>query len=221
MQPVILSSDKWGVHEVRSFYKYLCVCIYLCVCLQHFEQTAVCKLVNHLLQSKGRVEVKAGVYVCPGHTHTYGAISSVRNVLRVYLWLQNPPDRGRLIFMGSVNRDFVFREVQCRYTHVSTDIQGAGTYRYDVHMRTVRRCCTHTNWTPYGRQSCRSREEPRDRITRGFLIICTLSSSRSIPKNSIGFLIKQLLSTLEDEARGLSCWLLSLGWWCSLKPARQ
>lgn len=40
--------------------------------------------------------------------HTYGAISSVRNALRVYLWLQNPPDRGGLIFMGSVNRDFVF-----------------------------------------------------------------------------------------------------------------
>lgn len=40
--------------------------------------------------------------------HTYGAISSVRNAPRVYLWLQNPPDRGGLIFMGSVNRDFVF-----------------------------------------------------------------------------------------------------------------
>lgn len=40
--------------------------------------------------------------------HTYGAISSVRNALGVYLWLQNPPDRGGLIFMGSVNRDFVF-----------------------------------------------------------------------------------------------------------------
>lgn len=45
------------------------VCVYLCVCLQYYEQTAVCKLVNHLLHSKGRVEVKAGVYVCPGHTH--------------------------------------------------------------------------------------------------------------------------------------------------------
>lgn len=47
----------------------ICVCVYLYVCLQFFEQKAVCKLVNHLLLSKGRVEVKAGVYVCPGHTH--------------------------------------------------------------------------------------------------------------------------------------------------------
>lgn len=53
-------------------------------------------------------------------THTYGAISSVWNVLCVYLWLQNPPDRGRLIFMGSVNRDFVFRELQAgKQTHNS------------------------------------------------------------------------------------------------------
>lgn len=36
----------------------------------------------------------------------------MRNALHVYLWLQNPPDRGRLIFMGSVNRDFVFTQVQ-------------------------------------------------------------------------------------------------------------
>lgn len=41
----------------------------LCVCLWCFQQTEVCKLVNHLLHSKGRVEVKAGVYVCPGHIH--------------------------------------------------------------------------------------------------------------------------------------------------------
>lgn len=31
VQPVILGSDKWGVHEVRSFYKYLCVCVSLCL----------------------------------------------------------------------------------------------------------------------------------------------------------------------------------------------
>lgn len=31
VQPVILGSDKWGVHEVRSFYKYLCVCIFVSV----------------------------------------------------------------------------------------------------------------------------------------------------------------------------------------------
>lgn len=52
--------------------------------------------------------------------HTYRAISPVRNVLCVYLWLQNPPDRGRLIFMGSVNRDFVFTELQAgEQTHNS------------------------------------------------------------------------------------------------------
>lgn len=52
--------------------------------------------------------------------HTYRAISSVRNVLCVYLWLQNPPDRGRLIFMGSVNRDFVSTELQAgEQTHNS------------------------------------------------------------------------------------------------------
>lgn len=63
--------------------------------------------------------------------HTYGAISSVRNVLCVYLWLQNPPDRGRLIFMGSVNRDFVFRELQAgKQTHSSH--MGAHT---DIHVR--------------------------------------------------------------------------------------
>lgn len=72
VQPVILGWDKWGVHEAHAFYKYPCVwCIYVCVylCFQYCEQTAVSKLVNHLLHSKRRVEVKAGVYVCPGHTH--------------------------------------------------------------------------------------------------------------------------------------------------------
>lgn len=76
-----------------------------------WRQTAACMLVNHLLHSKGKGRGEgrqAGVYVCPGHTHTHGAISSVRNAPCVYLWLQNPPDRGGLIFMGSVNRDFVF-----------------------------------------------------------------------------------------------------------------
>lgn len=33
VQARILGSDKWGVHEVRSFYKYLCVCVYMCVSL--------------------------------------------------------------------------------------------------------------------------------------------------------------------------------------------
>lgn len=35
VQPVILGSDKWGVHEVRSFYKYLCVWC-MCVCVSIF-----------------------------------------------------------------------------------------------------------------------------------------------------------------------------------------
>lgn len=63
-QPVIPGSDKWGVHEVRSFYKYLSVSL----CLSPVFWTGS-RLVNHLLHSKGRAEVKAGVYVCPGHTH--------------------------------------------------------------------------------------------------------------------------------------------------------
>ena len=46
----------------------VCVCIFVSVSSISI-QTAVCRLVNHLLHSKGRVEVKAGVYVCPGHTH--------------------------------------------------------------------------------------------------------------------------------------------------------
>lgn len=64
--------------------------------------------------------------------HTYGAISSVRNALCVYLWLQNPPDQGGLIFMGSVNRDFVFTVLQAgEQTHNShmdshTDQRGEG-----------------------------------------------------------------------------------------------
>lgn len=67
--------------------------------------------------------------------HTYEAISSVRNVLCVYLWLQNPPDRGRLIFMGSVNRDFVFRERQAgQQTHNSH--MDAHT---DIHYKEERR----------------------------------------------------------------------------------
>ena len=34
VQLVILGPDKWGVHEVRSFYKYLCVlCVYVCISL--------------------------------------------------------------------------------------------------------------------------------------------------------------------------------------------
>lgn len=56
--------------------------------------------------------------------YTQSAISSVRNALRVYLWLQNPPDRGRLIFMGSVNRDFVFTQIQ------------AGVQTHNSHMDT-------------------------------------------------------------------------------------
>lgn len=56
----------------------------------------------------------------------------MRNVLRVYLWLQNPPDRGRLIFMGSVNRDFVFTQLQngeqTHNSHMDThaDVHAAG-----------------------------------------------------------------------------------------------
>lgn len=58
--------------------------------------------------------------------HTYRAISSVWNVLCVYLWLQNPPDRGSLIFMGFVNRDFVFTELQAgKQTHNSHMDMGA------------------------------------------------------------------------------------------------
>lgn len=71
--------------------------------------------------------------------HTFGAISSVRNVLCVYLWLQNPPDQGRLIFMGSANRDFVFRELKAAkqthdsHMHMPRDIHtrergGGGSY---------------------------------------------------------------------------------------------
>lgn len=52
--------------------------------------------------------------------YTESAISAVRNALRVYLWLQNPPEPGRLIFMGSVNRDFVFTQIQAGgQTHTS------------------------------------------------------------------------------------------------------
>lgn len=84
--------------------------------------------------------------------HTYGAISSVRNALCVYLWLQNPPDRGGLIFMGSVNRDFVFTELQAgEQTHNShmdlhTDQREAGGGRLctvqatdrEVHVQRLR-----------------------------------------------------------------------------------
>lgn len=79
--------------------------------------------------------------------HTYGAISSVRNALCVYLWLQSPPDRGRLIFMGSVNRDFVFRELQAaEQTHnshmdVHTDVHIGGGVE---HIWQVTHCTEHT-----------------------------------------------------------------------------
>lgn len=39
VQPVILGSDKWGVHEVCSFYKYLCVCMCVSLCLSPVFRT--------------------------------------------------------------------------------------------------------------------------------------------------------------------------------------
>ena len=130
--------------------------------------------------------------------HTYEAISSVRNVLCVYLWLQNPPDRGRLIFMGSVNRDFVFRELQAgKQTHNShmdahTDIHykeergkrtymaGYILYSRKAHMQRLRALTnTHLNAQtdpmPYGRQ--KYRRIPHVYIARDFLIICNVSPS--------------------------------------------
>lgn len=75
--------------------------------------------------------MKAGVYVCPGHIHIERDLIGAECV-RVYLWLQNPPDRGRLIFMGSVNRDFVFTQIQAgvqtHNSHIDThaDVHAAG-----------------------------------------------------------------------------------------------
>lgn len=126
--------------------------------------------------------------------HTYGAISSVRNVLCVYLWLQNPPDRGRLIFMGSVNRDFVFRELQAgKQTHNShmdaphTNIEeGGNEYIWQVtyctatcacrgYMQTLE-CSDKLNaiWQTVLQKH---RRIPRVYIAGDSLIICSLSPS--------------------------------------------
>lgn len=132
--------------------------------------------------------------------HTFRAISSVWNVMCVYLWLQNPPDRGSLIFMGFVNKDFVFTEVQAgKQTHNSHMYMGAdvrtwggrgknsrfstvqatdGSAHMDKQLLLAHTTLdAQTNWMPYGRQSCRSRRIPRVYIAGDFLIICSLSPS--------------------------------------------
>lgn len=136
--------------------------------------------------------------------HTYGAISSVRNVRCVYLWLQNPPDRGRLIFMGSVNRDFVFWELQeGKKTHNSHSMQtqkctlerrGKSILQASIHtlqQYTDRRTCMcRDTCTRQSAIKCavklntiwqtvlqKYRKTPCVYIVRDFLIICTLSPS--------------------------------------------
>lgn len=130
--------------------------------------------------------------------HTYGAISSVRNALCIYLWLQNPPDRGRLIFMGSVNRDFVFRGLQAdtQFTHVRAHRQRMGEKsiygrlhtvqpvhrRVHMHVQSLHahehllKCPDKLNaiWQTVPQNY---RRTPHVYIAGDFLIICTLSPS--------------------------------------------
>lgn len=173
-QPVILGSDKWGVHEVRSFYKYLCVrcvcvyvCTYPCVCLQYFELTAVCKLVNHLLHSKGRVEVKAGVYVCPGHTHIRSDLIGAECAVCLPMAPEPTWPREANLY-GLCKQGLCLQrtaggraDTQFTHTHVNADVPVRWLYRMlhtveSVHRK--HRCCTRT-YKQLCEQSCRRIEE--------------------------------------------------------------
>lgn len=131
--------------------------------------------------------------------HTCGAISSVRNALGVYLWLQNPPDRGGLIFMGSVNRDFVFagrqagrarRTVHTWNLHTRPGeekgggvVRAAGcvTVRWTTlssgsRARAGELASARQAWEPYGKQPSRtSGRIPRVYTGWDCLIVCALN----------------------------------------------
>lgn len=53
---------------MRCAWSPLLLQIFVCIFVSPVFWTGS-RLVNHLLHSKGKAEVKAGVYVCPGHTH--------------------------------------------------------------------------------------------------------------------------------------------------------
>lgn len=155
----------------------ICVCVCLCVCLQYCKETAVCKLVNHLLHSQGRVEVKAGVYVCPGHTHIRSDLIGAE--CAVCLPMAPEPTWPReanlygLCKQGLCLQRTAGGRADTQFTHGRahrrahrrggwTYMAGYTLYRAHTHVQTIHAHTlldTQTNCMPYGRQSCSSIEE--------------------------------------------------------------